>query len=39
MRSRWSKLRANEKFLSVEENATALERCIQLLSGRDDALD
>ncbi len=32
-RGRWSQLRANEKFHSVEENAAARERCRQLLTG------
>ncbi|QNI56286.1 hypothetical protein SynBIOSE41_03817 [Synechococcus sp. BIOS-E4-1] len=38
-RGRWSQLRANEKFHSIEENAAARERCRQLLTGGAGAVD
>ena len=38
-KGRWSQLRANEKFHSVEENAAARERCRQLLTGGVGAVD
>ena len=38
-RGRWSQLRANERFHSVEENAAAHERCRQLLTGGVGAVD
>ena len=38
-RGRWSQLRENERFHSVEENAAARERCRQLLTGGVEAVD
>ena len=38
-RGRWSQLRENERFHSVEENAAACERCRQLLTGGVGAVD